>query len=52
MSAVCGVCNCGKRGAQILMLFEGAVLQGPHPAGLRPAYRPRASGRIRQSEFA
>ena len=24
------------------MLFEGAVLQGSHPAGLRPAYRRRS----------
>ena len=33
------------------MLFEGAVLQGPHPAGLRPAYRRRPQAWIRQSEY-
>ena len=36
---------------EFLMLFEGAVLQEPHPAGLRPAYRPRSKGRILQSGF-
>jgi len=50
---------CGLRRMQLrqafiqnLMLFEGAVLQGSHPAGLRPAYRSRSKGRIRQSGFA
>ncbi len=34
------------------MLFERAVLQGPHRAGLRSAYRRRSKGRIRHSGFA
>ena len=33
------------------MPSEGAVLQGPHPAGLRPTYRRWSHGKIRQSEF-
>ena len=42
----------GKRSSKTRMLFEGAVLQGSHPAGLRPAYRSRSRGCIRHSGFA